>query len=492
MKDVDFESTYADLPERFYTRMQPTPVARPVLVAFNQPLADELGLDGDVLTSTDGIELLAGNRVADDSRPLAMAYAGHQFGNFVPQLGDGRAILLGEVVDRDGLRRDIQLKGAGPTPYSRNGDGRAALGPVLREYIVSEAMAKLAIPTTRSLAAVQTGERVFRDKILPGAILTRVARSHVRVGTFQYFVARGDGEAVRVLADYVIQRHYPEVGESQAPYLELLKRVVEAQAALVARWMNVGFIHGVMNTDNSSIAGETIDYGPCAFMDTYDPAKVFSSIDMMGRYAYANQPGIAQWNMACFAQCLLHLIDADEATAIAKAQAVIDSFTDHYTAAWLSGMRAKLGLFDERGEDQTLADDLLAGMAAGGLDFTNTFRGLSDLVSSDSAAGAQATIWPDDARRLPSAWVERWRERLAAESVDEPTRRAAMNGANPRFIPRNHRVEAALKAAMAGDFEPFEKLNAVLARPFDDQPENAAFADPPEPDEVVRATFCGT
>jgi uncharacterized protein YdiU (UPF0061 family) len=492
MKDPAFESTYADLPERFYTLMGPTPVAGPRLVTFNEALADTLGLDRDALTDEAGVDLLAGNRVAATSRPLAMAYAGHQFGNFVPQLGDGRAILLGEVVGRDGKRRDIQLKGAGPTPYSRNGDGRAALGPVLREYIVSEAMAKLNIPTTRSLAAVMTGERVFRDTILPGAILTRVARSHVRVGTFQYFVARGDGEAVRLLADYVIARHYPDVAEAAEPYLELLKRVVGAQAALVAQWMAVGFIHGVMNTDNCSIAGETIDYGPCAFMDTYDPAKVFSSIDMMGRYAYGNQPGIAQWNLACFAQCLLHLIDADEAAAIAKAQAVIDTFADRYKGHWLDRMRAKLGLVTPQDDDQALADDLLAHMAQNGLDFTNTFRGLGELVETDGAPPERETPWPDDARRLPKIWINAWRERMAHDDADAATRLAVMTQANPRFIPRNHRVEAALRAAMAGDLAPFEQLNAVLARPFDDQPENAEFAGVPAPEEEVKATFCGT
>jgi uncharacterized protein YdiU (UPF0061 family) len=492
MKDVALESTYAELPERFYTRMAPTPVAQPRLIALNEALAGELGLDPATLASEEGTELLAGNRVAAESRPLAMAYAGHQFGNFVPQLGDGRAILLGEVVDREGRRRDIQLKGSGPTPYSRSGDGRAALGPVLREYIVSEAMAALGIPTTRSLAAVMTGERVFRETILPGAILTRVASSHVRVGTFQYFLAQGDGEAVRVLADYVIQRHYPDAAESAEPYLELLNRVIAAQAALIAKWMNVGFIHGVMNTDNSSVAGETIDYGPCAFMDAYDPATVFSSIDMMGRYAYQNQPGIAQWNLACLAQSLLHLLDRDETAAIGKAQAAIDAFPDLYAAAWLEGMRAKLGLTSARDDDKALAEDLLQAMAANGLDFTNTFRGLGALADPDGAPGADAIGWPDHATRLPAEWIARWRARLAGEDIAAPERQARMERANPRYIPRNHRVEAALKAAMAGDLGPFETLNKVLARPFEDQPEHAAYTQPPAPDEVVRATFCGT
>ena len=493
MKELALESTYAKLPERFYARMAPTPVAQPRLIALNEALAGDLELDPALLSSEEGVQLLAGNRVAAESQPLAMAYAGHQFGNFVPQLGDGRAILLGEVFDGQGRRRDIQLKGSGPTPYSRNGDGRAALGPVLREYIVSEAMSALGIPTTRSLAAVATGERVFRETILPGAILTRVANSHVRVGTFQYFVARRDGEAVRLLADYVIQRHYPDAAESEDPYLQLLNRVVAAQATLIAKWMNVGFIHGVMNTDNSSVAGETIDYGPCAFMDTYDPATVFSSIDMMGRYAYQNQPGIAQWNLACFAQCLLHLIDQDETAAIAKAQAAIDAFSDLYEKAWLDGMRAKLGLANARDEDQALAEDLLRAMVANGLDFTNTFRGLGDLADPDGGApAADDAAWPDDATRLPAEWIGRWQERLALEDVPAPEKRARMARINPRYVPRNHRVEAALNAAMVGDLGPFETLNEVLARPFDDQPGNVAFTKLPEPNEMVRATFCGT
>jgi uncharacterized protein YdiU (UPF0061 family) len=487
MQDVAFESTYAELPERFYTRMTPTPVAEPRLIKVNRALAEDLRLDVAFLESADGVGLLAGNAVAPGSRPLAMAYAGHQFGNFVPQLGDGRTLLLGEVVDRRGVRRDIQLKGSGPTPYSRSGDGRAALGPVLREYIVSEAMAALGIPTTRSLAAVATGERVFRETILPGAILTRVARSHVRVGTFQYFTARRDGEAVRLLADYVIARHYPDLSSAMQPYVALLERVVEVQAELVARWMLVGFIHGVMNTDNTSVAGETIDYGPCAFMDTYDPATVFSSIDYMGRYAYQNQPGIAQWNLVCLAQCLLPLIDDDEQRAIGKAQAAIDAFPERYRAAWLDGMRAKLGLETADARDQALADDLLAAMAANDHDFTNTFRGLADIIEGDGdvADGMEAA-------RLPTEWLATWRQRLAREAARPDERRAAMRATNPRFIPRNHRVEAALKAAMAGDLGPFEKLNGVLARPFDEQPENAEFTAPPQPEEIVRATFCGT
>src|SRR6266704_6835696 len=373
-----FENTYAALPANFFARVAPTPVAAPRLIKLNRPLAVHLGLDPDLLSTPEGAEILAGKRVPDGADPIAMAYAGHQFGHFVPQLGDGRAILLGEVIDRDGVRRDIQLKGSGPTPFSRRGDGRAALGPVLREYIVSEAMAALGIPTTRALAAVVTGENVMRETPLPGAVLTRVASSHIRVGTFQYFAARNDTEGVRRLADHVIGRHYPQAANADRPYHALLEAVIARQADLVARWLLVGFIHGVMNTDNTSISGETIDYGPCAFMDHDDPAQVFSSIDEMGRYAYANQPRIALWNLTRLAECLLPLLSDSQENAIAEAQGLLGAFPQKFNAAYQAGLRRRLGLSTARDGDPALAHDLLDAMAKNQADFTLTFRRLSD------------------------------------------------------------------------------------------------------------------
>src|ERR687893_1897549 len=348
---LPFDNTYARLPERFFARVAPTPVRAPRLVRVNAPLATQLGLDPEWVASEEGVAVLAGNHVAETAEPIATAYAGHQFGNFVPQLGDGRAILLGELIDRAGERRDLQLKGAGRTPFSRGGDGRASLGPVLREYVVSEAMAALGVPTTRALAAVTTGETVIRETVLPGAILTRVASSHIRVGTFQFFASRGDAEGVRLLADHVIARHYPEAARAEKPYRALLDAVVRAQAELIARWMLVGFIHGVMNTDNMSVAGETIDYGPCAFIDAYDPAAVFSSIDSFGRYAYGNQPNIAKWNLARLAETLLPLLAEGEEAAIAQAHEALDAFAPAFEAAYHAGLRKKLGLFTEADED---------------------------------------------------------------------------------------------------------------------------------------------
>src|SRR5262247_1796532 len=375
-----FDNTYARELEGFYVPWKATQVARPSLVKFNREFARELGLDADALDSEEGARIFAGNETPEGAAPLAQAYAGHQFGGFVPQLGDGRALLLGEVVDRTGQRRDIQLKGSGPTPFSRSGDGRAALGPVLREYLVGEAMYALGIPTTRALAAVLTGEPVFRETTLPGAVLTRVAASHIRVGTFQFFAARGEQAKVRRLADYVIDRHYPELKDDANPYLRLLERVRDKQAALVASWMHVGFIHGVMNTDNMAISGETIDYGPCAFMDHYDPATVFSSIDTHGRYAYVNQPKIAQWNLARFAETLLALLDADTNRAVARATEAVNHFPQLYEGHWLDGMRAKLGLFTEEEADLNIAAGFLTAMAGSKVDYTLAFRYLADAV----------------------------------------------------------------------------------------------------------------
>jgi len=485
-----FDNSYAALPDRFYARVLPTSAVSPKLIRLNRALALQLGLDPDWLASPEGVEALSGKRVAQGADPLAMAYAGHQFGQFVPQLGDGRAILLGEVVDRDGKRRDIQLKGSGPTPFSRGGDGKAALGPVLREYVVSEAMAALGIPTTRALAAATTGERVIRDSLLPGAVLTRVAASHIRVGTFQYFAARGDQEAIRLLAEHVIERHYPDAAAAERPYRALLEAVIAAQAALIARWLMVGFIHGVMNTDNMSIAGETIDYGPCAFMDAYDPGTVFSSIDANGRYAYGNQPRIGLWNLTRFAETLLPLLDDDEAAAIAAAEEALNEFAPQFQAAYDAGLRQKLGLFTTQEDDGALIRSLLEAMTANQVDFTLFFRRL---------ARAQSETGDEPIRPLfadPAAydeWIARWRARLALEPQDAATREKMMDEVNPAFIPRNHRVEAVIRAAVdRADYGPFEELTAVLSRPFEDQPEFSDYANPPAEEERVLRTFCGT
>jgi len=486
-----FQNTYAALPANFFARVAPTPVASPRLIKLNRPLAIHLGLDPDLLSSPEGTEILAGKRVPDGADPIAMAYAGHQFGHFVPQLGDGRAILLGEVIDADGVRRDIQLKGSGPTPFSRRGDGRAALGPVLREYIVSEAMAALGIPTTRSLAAVITGENVMRETPLPGAVLTRVASSHIRVGTFQYFAARGDTDGVRRLADHVIARHYPQIAGAERPYLALLNAVTARQAELVARWLLVGFIHGVMNTDNTSVSGETIDYGPCAFMDHYDPAKVFSSIDEQGRYAYANQPRIALWNLTRLAECLLPLLSDDKDKAIEEAQAALGEFAETFATAYQAGLRNKVGLFTMRDGDEALVQDLLDTMARNQADFTLTFRRLSDAALDPAGDAEVRSLFADPAAY--DEWAARWRQRLGDEPQTATTRRAAMRSVNPAFIPRNHRVEAVIEAAVnRDDFAPFEALLTVLSKPFEDQPDFAVYADPPEPHQRVLQTFCGT
>jgi len=482
---IPFDNSYARLPDRFYARLDPTPVASPRLVRLNTALAHDLGIDPDELASPDGIAMLAGNHVAPGSEPLAQAYAGHQFGHFVPRLGDGRACLLGEVVGRDGVRRDIQLKGSGATPFSRSGDGRAALGPVLREYLISEAMAALGVPTTRTLAAVTTGDSVWREARLPGAVLTRVASSHIRVGTFQYFAARGDAEAVRLLAEHAMARHYPDAAGAANSYRAFLDSVVAAQAELIARWLLIGFIHGVMNTDNCSIAGETIDYGPCAFMDEYDPATVFSSIDHGGRYAYANQPRIAHWNLVRLAETLLPLLGPDEDSAMAAARDSLAAFAPRFQAAYLAGLRRKIGLTTERDGDEALTMDFLKLLEAGRVDFTRAFRTLSGAMTDDTAL---RTLFADSAAF--DAWVARWRPRLSAEP-GQPS--ATMRAANPAFIPRNHLVEATLAAAVErADFVPFETLLDVLSRPYADDPERALYAIGPREEERVLQTFCGT
>jgi serine/tyrosine/threonine adenylyltransferase len=483
----EFSNSYAGLPDRFYARLDPLPVADPRLIKVNAPLAAELGLELGGLDGATLAAIFSGNVVPEGADPIAIAYAGHQFGQFVPQLGDGRAILLGESIDSSGVRRDIQLKGSGRTPFSRGGDGRAALGPVLREYLVSESMHALGIPTTRTLAAVTTGEEVYRGTRLPGAIVTRVASSHVRVGTFEYFAARRDHESVRRLADYVIDRHYPEI--RSAGYLELLRVVCARQAALVAQWMQVGFIHGVMNTDNTSISGETIDFGPCAFMDAYDPATVFSSIDTMGRYAYGNQPLAAQWNLARFAETLLPLIDADPSRAVEAAGPVVEAFQQDFEARWLAGMRRKLGWSGSEPEDLDLARRWLELMRGAECDFTRVFRRLADAFGDPAAARELRSVFepPEEF----DAWEAAWRARIARVPSGAPAE--SMRRANPAYIPRNHRVEAVITAAVErGDFAPFEEMLEVMSRPYEEQPGRDIYAAAPSPEERVLQTFCGT
>ncbi len=487
-----FDNSYARLPERFSTRQPLAPVAGPHLVRLNAALADQLGLDATALRSPEGVEILAGNRVAAGSEPIALAYAGHQFGHFVPSLGDGRAVLLGEVVGRDGVRRDIALKGSGRTAFSRGGDGRAALGPVLREYLVGEAMAALGIPTTRALAAVATGEAVHRETRLPGAVLVRVASSHIRVGTFQYFAARGDTEALRLLADHAIARHHPGAAVAGHPYRALLESVVARQAELVARWLLVGFVHGVMNTDNTSISGETIDYGPCAFLDAYDPGAVFSSIDQGARYAYASQPHAMLWNLSRLAEALLPLLGGDEDAARSVAQAALASFAVVFNAAYLGGLRAKLGLATEHDGDAGLAEDLLALMAADGADFTATFRALCDAAAAPGEPALAAVRARFADAPAFDAWAARWHARLAVEDVAPEVRAAAMRAVSPAAIPRNALVEAALDAAVSrGDLAPFEALLDAVTHPWEDRPGDPHQAAP-EPQDTPYRTFCGT
>jgi uncharacterized protein YdiU (UPF0061 family) len=488
----EFSNSYAALPARFFARLDPVAVADPQLIKFNGALATELGLEWQSLDEAALAAIFAGNAVPVGADPIATAYAGHQFGQFVPQLGDGRALLLGEVIGLDGRRRDIQLKGSGRTPFSRSGDGRAALGPVLREYLVSESMHALGIATTRSLAAVTTGEPVFRGARLPGAVVTRVASSHVRVGTFEYFAARGDAEAVRRLADYVIERHYPELKCADRPYVELLAAVVRRQAALIAGWMGVGFIHGVMNTDNTAISGETIDFGPCAFMDGYDPATVFSSIDSHGRYAYGNQPAMAQWNMARFAETLLTLIDSDDTQrAVDIATPVVDSFGEHFEACWIAGLRRKLGLVTSEAGDAALVGELLDLMLRTGADYTLTFRRLCEAAAT--ATGVAEEILGASVPIELAPWIGAWRSRLERDPQAPGDRARAMRMANPAYIPRNHRVEGVLAAATErADFGPFEEMLQALSRPYEEQPGRESYLAPPLPSERVLQTFCGT
>ena len=472
-----FDNSYARLPEVFFSRVKPVPVQAPRLVAFNRALAAEMGLDADGLDSPAGAVVFSGNHVPTGAEPIAQAYAGHQFGNFT-MLGDGRAVLLGEHVGLDGVRRDVQIKGSGRTPYSRRGDGRAALGPMLREHIMGEAMHALGIPTTRSLAVAATGEEVFREEELQGAVLVRVAASHIRVGTFEFASLTREEANVRALVDYTVARHFPECAEAALPAKALLEAVARRQADLLARWMGVGFIHGVMNTDNMAVSGETIDYGPCAFMDTYDPAAVFSSIDRHGRYAYGNQPAIAHWNLARFAETLLPLFHPDEAKAVEMAKESLGLFTTEFQARWLEVMRAKLGLAETHDGDAEFVGEFLEWMHGAGLDFTNTF-------------GALDPERPPDAVEI-RGWGERWAGRIARQTGGFVRARELMRGANPFVIPRNHRVEEALAAAEGGDFSVMEKLMAVLAEPFAESEAALPYAAAPADGGKNHRTFCGT
>lgn len=478
----NFDNSYTSLPEVFFKNTNPTPVSDPELVILNEPLATSLGLNAEMLQTENSVAVFAGNRIPEGALPLAQAYAGHQFGHFT-MLGDGRAVLLGEQITPQDERFDIQLKGAGRTPYSRGGDGRAALGPMLREYIISEAMHGLGIPTTRSLAVVTTGEDIIRETDLPGAILTRVAASHIRVGTFQFAAGMENVEDLQALADYTIKRHYPEIVDEEQPYLSLLREVIKRQADLIAKWQLVGFIHGVMNTDNMTISGETIDYGPCAFMDTYDPATVFSSIDREGRYAYGNQPYIGGWNLARFAETLLPLLHEDEEEAIEVAKAEISQFMKLYQQNWLTGMREKLGLFNEEKEDETLIPELLKLMEKHRADYTNTFLALTfekfegmNLFDTDEFKN----------------WKDKWVARLGRQEQSKADSQDLMRNSNPAVIPRNHRVEEALAAAVNGDYSVMERFLAVLSNPYAHSADQAAYAKPPEPSTRPYRTFCGT
>jgi serine/tyrosine/threonine adenylyltransferase len=491
LKAISFKNSFFDLGRVFYQSIKPEPVQNPELIIFNQSLGDALGLAETALGSKTSVSVFAGNQIPEGAQPLAMAYAGHQFGHFNPQLGDGRANLLGQIISPEGNSFDIHMKGTGQTSFSRNGDGRAALGPVLREYLVSEAMARLGVPTTRALAAVTTGEDVARERLLPGGVITRVAASFVRIGTFQYFQARGDIDAITRLADYIIAIHYPELKQADNPYLALLDAVIQSQAALIAKWMQFGFIHGVMNTDNMSVNCETIDYGPCAFMDHYAHDRVYSSIDHQGRYAYNNQPNIGLWNLSRFAECLLPLIDMNTDTAVEKARRSLERFVRRYQQHWLSGMRAKLGLEHQRDEDRALIEELLSVMADGDADFTLTFYQLSLLDAGQVNDDAIRVLF--DHTGQIDQWLEKWRARLRQEAGNDDERKTLMRGVNPVYIPRNHQIEAAIRSAEDfDDFSAFHALHAVLQKPYELQMGKDDYMQPPQPHEIVRQTFCGT
>ena len=480
-----FDNSYARLPEALYSRVAPVPVKKPDLAVLNERLASELGLDPDALRVS-GADVFAGNQIPDGAEPIAQAYAGHQFGHFT-NLGDGRAVLLGEHLTSAGARFDIQLKGSGQTPYSRRGDGRAALGPMLREYIISEAMHALGIPTTRSLAVATTGEQIVREGFLPGAVLTRVAASHIRVGTFEYANAIGDTAALEALTRHTLARHYPEMEGVENPALALFNAVIERQAKLVAQWVCVGFVHGVMNTDNMALSGETIDYGPCAFMDTYDPATVFSSIDRGGRYAYGYQPNIAHWNLARLAEALLPLIDAEKDQAVAKAEEALGRFPERFRHHYLSGLRAKLGLLTEEENDFGLAKEFLDWMKEAQVDFTNSFVALTRAI--DTGEMKEPLSFGGSALR---AWQAKWSVRLERQQKTKAEIAEAMRRANPVIIPRNHRVEEALAAAVAGDFDVLHRLLQALECPFEETTANERYRSAADPGSAPYRTFCGT
>lgn len=487
---IAFDNTYTQLPEQLYSRQLPSPVPSPDAIRVNRALAELLNIDPDWLASEQGIDMVAGNEVPAGADPIATVYAGHQFGSWNPQLGDGRAILLGEVVGKDGERYDLQLKGSGQTPYSRMGDGRAPLGPVLREYLVSEAMFALGVATSRTLAAVTTGQTVYREESLPGGVLARVARSHIRIGTLQYLAARNDREALEALVNHVIDRHYPAARDHRNPVQAMFEMVCAAAASLVASWQLLGFIHGVMNTDNMLLSGETIDYGPCAFMDSYHPDTVYSSIDRAGRYAYRNQPGIAHWNLSCLAQALLPVLDENEEQAVALARDTLEQFPSFFLEANLKGLRKKLGLAKTAEEDETLAKDFLALLASTGSDFTLAFRRLSEMAGKEPAQSVK------DLFEFPtafSAWLDLWQAKLAEQELPRDDIQARMLATNPALIPRNHLVEEAIDAATdRGDFSPFHSLADLLEQPFEYDISLQRFATPPRPDQLVRQTFCGT
>lgn len=486
---MPFDNSFAHEMSGFYVPWKGDTLPAPSILRLNRVLAGELGLDAAALDSAEGAAALSGAQPPAGATPLAMVYAGHQFGGFSPQLGDGRALLLGEIIGRDGQRRDLHLKGSGRTPFSRSGDGKAVLKPVLREYLMGEAMHALGIPTTRALAAVKTGEKIVRDGLEDGAVLARIAASHLRVGTFQFFAARGETDKVRKLADYTLARHFPDITNQDDRYLELFRRVRDRQAALVAKWVNVGFVHGVMNTDNTTISGETIDYGPCAFIDTYDPKAVFSSIDWHGRYAYGKQSLIMQWNLSRFAETLIDVVNPEDSDdAIRQLTNETNVFSAHYQQEWLKGMRGKLGLVKELPEDFDLANGLLKAAEGQNVDFTQLFRTLSTLVRGD-AAPARALF---DTPTVFDAWVAQYQRRIAQEALSAERRAAEMDSVNPIYIPRNHLVEAALQAAANGDMNPFDRLSKVLAQPYTEQPDADAYAEPAPQDFGCYTTFCGT
>ena len=491
---IRFDNSYARLPSQFFARVHPVPVSAPRLIKLNVELARQLNLNPEALNTQLGAEIFSGNHIATGSDPIALAYAGHQFGHFVPQLGDGRANLLGEVIATDGLRYDIQLKGSGPTPFSRRGDGRAALGPVLREYLLSEAMHALGVPTTRALAVVLTGEPVARETLQPGAIITRVAASHLRVGTFQFFAARNDTPGLRTLADYAIARHYPTAASSPTPYRTFLDSVITRHAHLTAQWMLLGFIHGVMNTDNSSISGETLDYGPCAFMEAYDPDTVYSSIDQQGRYGYRNQPPADLWNLARLTEAILPLLIAEtgtEAAAMEAANDALKAYLPQYEAARTNGLRRKLGLALSHEDDLALAEDLLKRMTANQADFTLTFRRLCESAANPAADANVRTLFTDPAAY--DTWATTWHHRLAEEPIAHQARAEAMRQTNPAIIPRNHLVQEVIDAATQhNNFEPFENLLEAITHPYDDRPHQAHYTTPAKPEQAITQTFCGT